>query len=137
MAVTKMEKVTLISDKKNQELLLQALQGIHAVEIRDLFQEFESNEWVDFYFPEKMTIDKEKSIFNLSHRLKEIRTAIQFIEHHGDKTQKKSHLKRRELSLQELEKNYSEENFLEKLNEVLSLKEQWEQLVEQRQQLEE
>ncbi|OQO70198.1 V-type ATP synthase subunit I [Enterococcus villorum] len=137
MAVTKMEKVTLISDKKNQELLLQALQGIHAVEIRDLFQEFESNEWVDFYFPEKMTIDKEKSISNLSHRLKEIRTAIQFIEHHGDKTQKKSHLKRRELSLQELEKNYSEENFLEKLNEVLSLKEQWEQLVEQRQQLEE
>ena len=38
MAVTKMEKVTLISDKQNQDALLQAIQGIQNVEIRDHFR---------------------------------------------------------------------------------------------------
>ncbi|MBF8808415.1 MAG: V-type ATP synthase subunit I [Enterococcus lacertideformus] len=131
-----MEKVTLISDKKNQELILQAVQGIHAVEIRDLFQEVESNQWVEKYFPEKMLGDEE-GMSHLANRLTEIRTATQFIEHHGEKNQKKRHLKRRELSLQELEKDYSESDFLEKLQKVLLLKEQWEKLGEQRQQLEE
>src|SRR5699024_9121889 len=119
MAVTKMEKVTLISDKKNQEQILQAVQGMHAVEIRDLFQESENNEWVEKYFPETATIDKESKVAVLTSELSEIRTAIQFIEHHGEKGQKKRHLKRRELSLQELERDYSEEAFQRKLNEVL------------------
>ena len=60
MAVTKMEKVTLISDKKNREILLQAVQGLHAVEIRDLFQESENNQWVETFFPEPEMIDKDK-----------------------------------------------------------------------------
>lgn len=136
MAVTKMEKVTLISDKKNQEQILQAVQGMHAVEIRDLFQESENNEWVEKYFPETATIDKESKAAVLTSELSEIRTAIQFIEHHGEKGQKKRHLKRRELSLQELERDYSEEAFQRKLNEVLSLKERWEQLIDERDQLE-
>ncbi len=136
MAVTKMEKVTLISDKKNREILLQAVQGLHAVEIRDLFQESENNQWVETFFPEPEMIDKDKELAKLSYKLTDIRTAIQFIEHHGEKSQKKQHLKRRELSLDTLEKNYSEEAFSKKLEEVLLLKEQWEQLVDERQQLE-
>ncbi|MGC3625290.1 V-type ATP synthase subunit I, partial [Enterococcus faecium] len=42
-----------------------------------------------------------------------------------------------ELSLQDMEANYSEENFLNKLKEVLDLKEKWEQLTEDRDRLEE
>ena len=50
MAVTKMEKVTLISDKRNQERILQAVQGIQNVEIRDLYQNRTNNQWVEKYF---------------------------------------------------------------------------------------
>ncbi|OJG83109.1 V-type ATP synthase subunit I [Enterococcus ratti] len=131
-----MEKVTLLSDKKNQERLLQAVQGIHAVEIRDLFQELENNQWVDTYFPERLIVDNKKEVSALSHQLADIRTAVQFIEHHGEKTQKKKHLKRFELSLQELEQTYDEEDFSKKINEVLRLKKQWEKLTEQRQMVE-
>ena len=46
-------------------------------------------------------------------------------------------MKRQELSLQDLEANYSEENFINKLKEVLDLKEKWEQLTEERDRLEE
>lgn len=49
MAVTKMEKVTLISDKRNQERILQAVQGIQNVEIRDLYQNRTNNQWVEKY----------------------------------------------------------------------------------------
>ncbi|TQA50075.1 V-type ATP synthase subunit I, partial [Enterococcus faecium] len=105
-------------------------------EIRDLFQESENNQWVETFFPEPEMIDKDKELAKLSYKLTDIRTAIQFIEHHGEKSQKKQHLKRRELSLDTLEKNYSEEAFSKKLEEVLLLKEQWEQLVDERQQLE-
>lgn len=137
MAVTKMEKVTLISDKRNQERILQAVQGIQNVEIRDLYQNRTNNQWVEKYFPDTTIIDKEAKLSALGNRLKDIQEAIQFIQHHGDSRQKKLHLKRQELSLQDLEANYSEENFINKLKEVLDLKEKWEQLTEERDRLEE
>ena len=137
MAVTKMEKVTLISDKRNQERILQAVQGIQNVEIRDLYQNRTNNQWVEKYFPDTTIIDKEAKLSALGNRLKDIQEAIQFIQHHGDSRQKKLHLKRQELSLQDLEANYSEENFMNKLEEVLDLKEKWEQLTEKRDRLEE
>lgn len=102
MAVTKMEKVTLISDKRNQERILQAVQGIQNVEIRDLYQNRTNNQWVEKYFPDTTIIDKEAKLSALGNRLKDIQEAIQFIQHHGDSRQKKLHLKRQELSLQDL-----------------------------------
>ncbi|OTP10039.1 V-type sodium ATPase subunit I [Enterococcus sp. 10A9_DIV0425] len=135
MAVTKMEKVTLISDKRNQDAILQAVQGIQNVEIRDLFQETSNNQWVDTYFPKVAIFEKEPLVNALKNRILQTREAIQFIEHHGDKQQKKQHLKRQELTLQELAENYSEEDFTKKLEEILSLKKQWETLTEQRNEL--
>lgn len=137
MAVTKMEKVTLISDKRNQEALLKTIQGIQNVEIRDLFQEKTNNEWVDTYFPKATIFEKEPVLNALSSRIMQTREAVQFIDHHGDKQQKKQHLKRRELSLEELEADYSEEDFTKRLTEVLDLKKQWETLSEKREQLSE
>lgn len=137
MAVTKMEKVTLISDKQNQDALLQAIQGIQNVEIRDLFQETTNNQWVDTYFPKAAIFEKEPIVNALTSRIMQTREAVQFIDHHGDKQQKKQHLKRREVTLQELEANYSEEDFTKRLTEILGLKKQWETLAEQREQLSE
>ncbi|MGG5313383.1 V-type sodium ATPase subunit I [Enterococcus sp. DIV2371] len=137
MAVTKMEKVTLISDKRNQEALLKTIQGNQNVEIRDLFQEKTNNEWVDTYFPKATIFEKEPVLNALSSRIMQTREAVQFIDHHGDKQQKKQHLKRRELSLEELEADYSEEDFTKRLTEVLDLKKQWETLSEKREQLSE
>ncbi|WP_165003719.1 MULTISPECIES: V-type ATP synthase subunit I [unclassified Enterococcus] len=137
MAVTKMEKVTLISDKRNQETILQAVQGIQNVEIRDLFQETVNNQWVETYFPDAATFDKEVKLSALENRLLKIRDAIQFIEHHGEHQQKKLHLKRKEVSLKELEENFSEEGFSRKIQETLDLKKQWEDLSVKRERLEE
>lgn len=90
MAVTKMEKVTLISDKRNQERILQAVQGIQNVEIRDLYQNRTNNQWVEKYFPDTTIIDKEAKLSALGNRLKDIQEAIQFIQHHGDSRQKET-----------------------------------------------
>ena len=108
MSVTKMEKVTLISDQKNQEAVLQAIQGIQQVEFRNLFQETTNNHWVDTYFPQTKTFTENTSQHELEQRLQSIREAVQFIEHHGHSQQKLVHLKRTELSLHELEAAYSE-----------------------------
>jgi len=68
MAVTKMEKVTLISDKRNQERILQAVQGIQNVEIRDLYQNRTNNQLVEKYFPDTTIIDKEAKLSALGNR---------------------------------------------------------------------
>ena len=135
MSVTKMEKVTLISDQKNQEAVLQAIQGIQQVEFRNLFQETTNNHWVDTYFPQTKTFTENTSQHELEQRLQSIREAVQFIEHHGHSQQKLVHLKRTELSLHELEAAYSEADFLKKLQEILELKKQWQKLSERRKEL--
>lgn len=135
MSVTKMEKVTLISDRKNQETILQAIQGIQQVEFRDLFQETTNNHWVETYFPQVKIFSEDTSKHELEQRLQSIREAVQFIGHHGHSQQKLVHLKRTELSLHELEAAYSETDFLRKLQEVLDLKKQWEKLSEQQKKL--
>jgi V/A-type H+-transporting ATPase subunit I len=135
MAVTKMEKTTLITDKKNQELLLQTVQGLQNVEIRDLFKESNSNQWVGDYFAEIEVLDAQSNLQQLEQRLAKINEAIQFVEHYGDSKAKKHRLKRQVLSLQELEAVHSEETFEKELAEILSLKKQWGQLEEQHQQL--
>ncbi|MEN2294373.1 V-type ATP synthase subunit I, partial [Enterococcus faecium] len=82
-------------------------------------------------------IHKEAKLSAIANPLKDIQEAIKFIKHHGDRSQKNLHLKRQELSLHDLEPNYSEENFINKLKEVVDLKEKWEQLTEKRLRLEE
>lgn len=128
MAVSKMEKVTFISDKKNQENLLKTIQGIQSVEIRDIFKETANNEWVKSYFSEYDQSDQEDKVNAVSKMILEIGEAIRFIEHHGEKKQKKQHLKRKELSLKELESSYTEELFFDKLQQVLRLKQEWKQV---------
>lgn len=135
MAVTKMEKATLITDKKNQELLLQTVQGLQNVEIRDLFKESNSNNWVGDYFADIDALDAQSSLQQLEQRLAKINEAIQFVEYYGDSKAKKNRLKRQVLSLQELEAVHSEETFEKELADILSLKKQWELLEEQHQQL--
>lgn len=135
MSVTKMEKVTLISDQKNQEVILQAIQGIQQVEFRNLFQETTNNHWVETYFPQAKVFSENTSSHELEQRLQSIREAIQFIEHHGHSQHKLVHLKRKELSLHELEAAYSEADFLRKLQEVLRLKKQWQELGNKRKEL--
>lgn len=123
MAVTKMEKVTLISDKLNQELVLQTVQGLQNVEIRDLYKESDNNAWVSDYFGEKPTIvTREAEIHDV---LVDIESAIQFIQHHGDNQQKKQLLKRQAMTLEELEKAFDEDSFKKELAEILALQEQW------------
>ncbi|MGG5359029.1 MULTISPECIES: V-type ATP synthase subunit I [unclassified Enterococcus] len=135
MAVTKMEKATLITDKKNQELLLQTVQGLQNVEIRDLFKESDSNQWVGDYFMDIDALDAQSSLQQLEQQLVKINEAIQFVEHYGDSKAKKHRLKRQALSLQELEAVHSEEIFDKELTEILTLKKQWELLEEKNQQL--
>ncbi|MFV0561048.1 MAG: V-type ATP synthase subunit I [Enterococcus sp.] len=136
MAVAEMNKVTLITDKRHQESLLQAIQSLQNVEIRDLWREDTSNQWVNEYFPN--VTSEESKIENGARLVMQINEAIQFVERYGDSRQKKQHLKRQEISLRELEDAHHEERFTKELSEILALKEQFlaiqaekKQLVEQ------
>lgn len=136
MAVTKMEKVTVISDKTHQESVLQTLQGLQNVEIRDLSKSTENNAWVQKYFSgsfDQMLETREAEFEELERDYLE---AMQFIEHHGNqKKQKDEKLKRQYISLQEMEAVFDEQKFRRDLTEILNLKSQWSKIQDRKNEL--
>lgn len=126
MAITKMDKVTVIAEKAHQEAILQTIQGLQNIEIRDLSKETENNAWVQEYFSGSFDQLIETRESDLDRLQQEYLEAMQFIEHHGkQKEQKLESLKRRFISLQEMEEVFDEERFRTELNEILDLKQQW------------
>ncbi|MDH6364763.1 V/A-type H+-transporting ATPase subunit I [Enterococcus sp. PF1-24] len=136
MAVSKMTKVTLISDKSYKETLLQTVQGLQNTEIRDLTKSNESNQWVQQYFGHSKEEAEDSRESDYDRLQQEITESIQFIERYGsNKKQKALYLNRQALSLQEMEAVFDEKKFRERLKKVLGLKQQREQLVKQREDL--
>lgn len=137
MAVTKMEKVTVIADKNHQEAILQTFQGLQNVEIRDLSKSNESNAWVNHYFSgsfDQLMDTREGDLDQLQSRVQE---ALQFIDYHGTRQKQKGEpLKRQYLSLQELEQQFDEQQFRAELSNILGLKKTWEVLEKKKADLE-
>lgn len=137
MAVAKMKKLTLIADKKQQDAILTALQSLQQVQLRDVFTGNSANAWVKRYFAAVLPRDTSQIEQLQQQRLKELRDALQFIKHNGATQQKDSTLKRRIVSLTELEAAYDEAALMQELAEIQTLKSSWQQLLAQKKQLEE
>ena len=131
MAVSKMEKVSIILEKTQLEHVLQTLQGLQAIEVRDLSQKSASNLWVETYFSEAFSEQHESKEESLQYLLVKIEEAILFIQRNSIKPNKKT-LRRQEISLQELEQTFDETQFLPLLEEILALKRDLEALQEQK-----
>lgn len=135
MGVTKMKKVTIISERSHQERLLQAIQGLQNVEIRDLSKSMENNAWVTQYFSAAFSEIKDTELAELAILQTSINEAIQFVQHHGKTKEKSLSLKRRYISLQEIEQAFDASQLRQELSEIKALKQTWDQENQKEEQL--
>lgn len=135
MGVTKMKKVTIISERSYQDSLLQAIQGLQNVEVRDLSQSVENNDWVQQYFSTAFEEVKEADVSEIHLLQTQINELVQFIQHHGKNKDKIKGLKRRYISLQEIEKNFDQQQLRQELSEISELKQRWEDAQQLQEQL--
>ena len=121
MAVSKMSKLTLIAQQEYSERILSAIQGFQGVEIRDLFQQTVSNEWVVEYFNEIGPLPSQDTLAKIDYQLEQITHAIRFVEHNGSSREKGLHLKRQVATLKTLEENFDEAALLSELESIQEL----------------
>lgn len=134
MAVSKMEKVSIILEKTQLEHVLQTLQGLQAIEVRDLSQKSASNRWIETYFSDAFNEKQESKEEELHYLLIKIEEASLFIQRNSV-NKKKNTLRRQEISLKELEQTFDETQFLPLLEKILTLKKEWEALQEKKEAL--
>ncbi|MGX7030880.1 V-type ATP synthase subunit I [Vagococcus zengguangii] len=135
MAVTKMKKMTVITESKDKDTVLQTIQGLQNVEIRDIFADSLNHEWLAQYSEEMTVQDSLIKQQDLQIRLKKIEEILMFIEHHGDSKAKKQRLKRYETDLQTLETQYDEVSIETELDEIIGIKHQWLETTEKKESL--
>lgn len=121
MAVSKMSKLTLIAQQEYSERILSAIQGFQGVEIRDLFQQTVSNEWVEEYFNKIDPLPSQDTLAKIDYQLEQITHAIRFVEHNGSSREKGLHLKRQVATLKTLEENFDEAALLSELESIQEL----------------
>lgn len=121
MAVSKMNKLTLITQQRHSEQVLSAIQGFQGVEIRDLFKQTVSNKWVEKYFSETTPVSKQDALIRVDHQLEELAHAIKFVEHHGSSREKTLHLKRHRKTLRNIEEAFNEKDLLSELASIQTL----------------
>lgn len=125
MAVSKMSKLTLIAQQGFSEQILSAIQGFQGVEIRDLFQQTVSNDWVEEYFNEVTPLPSQDALTRIDHQLEQITHAIQFVEHYGSSREKGRHLKRQQATLRALEEKFDEPELICELGSIQELEQRF------------
>ena len=125
MAVTKMKKLTVIAPKNHQASLLKTIQGLQQLQIRDVFVQNVSNQWVKTYFKEVQPVDYQNEMATNQQLVSKINEAIQFILHYGNLKQPKHVLKRQNLSLAELEGLHEHFDLEGELAHIQELQEKW------------
>lgn len=125
MAVSKMKKLTLIAEASRSDEILKAVQGFQEVEVRDVFQATENNQWVEAFFGEYQPESHQDKIQAINFRIDELTNAIRFIDHHGSSKDKGFHLKRKVLTLQQLEEKFDEVELDKELREVQALEDRF------------
>ncbi|MBV7389539.1 MULTISPECIES: V-type ATP synthase subunit I [Enterococcus] len=121
MAVSKMKKLTLIAEDKKTHEILVTLQGFQGVEVRDVFDLKENNQWVKAFFTDFEPNDQQDQIQQIDQQIEAIHQSIKFIKDHGSSKEKAIHLKRRFLTLQQLEEQFDPEKLLTELTEIENL----------------
>ncbi|WP_430601805.1 V/A-type H+/Na+-transporting ATPase subunit I [Enterococcus sp. DIV0724b] len=122
MAVNKMEKMTIIAAAEREEAILQAIQGLQAIEIKSFFHSNVDSSYIEKYFADTLVQDDEIQKKRFKTMLTDIQDALTFIEHFSESSSKKKPLKRQVLSLSSLEKNFDEQQISVYLKEIAALK---------------
>lgn len=126
MAVNRLTKMTLLAENRHHDSLLKSLQRFQSVEIEDIFENQENQEWLEAYFPALEEVDQTKEQLYVQW-LHQIEKSIVFIRDNGSVKQKIKDLPRKSYTLNELEARFNEEALVSLLNQVAQLQKSWDE----------
>ena len=101
MAVNRLTKMTLLAENRHHDSLLKNLQRFQSVEIEDIFENQENQEWLEAYFPALEEVDQTKEQLYVQW-LHQIEKSIVFIRDNGSVKQKIKDLPRNSYTLNAL-----------------------------------
>ena len=134
MAVNKMKKMTIISDRNKEEAILQRLQGLQSIEIKQIRE----GDLPDSYLEKEWNLDAiEANHKKQNQLLLDIQESLLIMERHVENYSKKNQLKRSTVTLESLEKQYEEEKISQYIAHILEIKKKIDEIQESRIQLEE
>lgn len=122
MAVNKMEKMTIIAAAEREEAILQAVQGMQAIEIKDFFHSNVDSSYLEKHFSTTFLETEESKKKHFQALLTEIQDSLTFIERFSESTSKKKSIKRQIRTLHSLEQDFDEQIIRKYLKEITSLK---------------
>ncbi|EOI00657.1 V-type ATP synthase subunit I [Enterococcus moraviensis ATCC BAA-383] len=122
MAVNKMEKITIIAESEKEEMILQAIQGMQAIEIKDFFHSNVDSSYIKKHFASTLLELDGSQKKRFQEMQTEIQEALTFIERYSEKTAKKKRVKRQTCTLSSLEKGFDAVKITGYLKEIATLK---------------
>ncbi|MEI5992716.1 V-type ATP synthase subunit I [Candidatus Enterococcus mansonii] len=122
MAVNKMEKMTIIAAAEKEENILQLIQGLQTIEIKDFFHSNVDSSYVKEHFSSTMMPMDNTKKKRYQTMLTEIQEALIFIERYAPSNAKKKSLKRQVSTLSLLEESFDEQTINRYLSEIATLK---------------
>lgn len=126
MAVSRLTKMTLLAENSHHDALLQSLQGMQGVEIEDILESEENQDWLTKYFPDLEEVDQTQAHL-YAQWLTQIEKGIIFIRNNGSLKQKVKDLPRKSYTLQELEAGFNQEALVSLLKQVNQLQKKWDE----------
>lgn len=134
MAVNKMEKITLIAPIKSEERMLQTIQGLQTVEIKDFsVGTLEKKELTEYIYSASTRVDENKKK-RYEELLLTLQETLLFIERFSEKANKKSRVKRRFENLETIENSFDESRLASQLKEIATIKNELEKIQTKKQQ---
>lgn len=123
MAVKEMKKLSIICEKQAQDQILRLLQGTQQVEVDDIYEDTDNQEWLAKYFSDSQQHSDENS--NTESLIRQIQEFVRFIRDHGSAKEKVTELKRGVTSFGDFEKTFDEEQLTKELALIGDLKKRW------------
>ncbi|MTD39108.1 V-type ATP synthase subunit I [Erwinia sp. CPCC 100877] len=137
MAVNKMEKMTIIAAADQKERIMQTIQGLQAIEIKDFFHSNVDSSYIKKSFAQTLQPFDEMKQRHYQTMLKEIEEAVIFIERFSENKAQKKAFKRKVSTLTALEASFDELQIQHYLTEINALKDELQAIQEARKALQE
>lgn len=122
MAVTKMEKMTILAAADRQEPVLQTMQGLQNVEVMDLLDQEEQRQALARYFQINETEEDQTRMKDFQALHHQLQQSLTFIDRYGSNDAKKMKaIRRQTMTLEQLERSFDEIETREKLQQLKQL----------------
>lgn len=117
-----MDKMTIIAAAEKEEDILQAIQGMQAIEVKDFSHSNVDSSYIENHFAAPLLVGDELKKKHYQSMLTEIQDGLTFIDRFSEKSSKKKPIKRQIRTLYSLEKAFDKQKISEYLKEIMSLK---------------